>query len=318
MTIGQTLIQLSTVVEHALRRAGVPAEAQTPEIIDTAKNNLFFILTNFANKGMTYWCIDDQLLTITEGLTRNRLPDGTVDVLNTNYRRNTVVETSLDTADSTSLIRDFGETATVTMIKLDSSFVGNVTIAVDEGAGYYDHSVITHNGTSKWYVIDPTISAQYIKLYIATGTLTVTELVTVSSYTDVPMYRMNRDQYATLPNKHVKDHPLQFMFDRQVSPEMVLWPSPSAAAETNCIQIYRNHQIADVGSLTESLEIPNRWYEATIWGLAQNMAVELPGTKPDRIQLCMTMADKSLNEAQVEERDNSPISFSPNIGVYTA
>jgi hypothetical protein len=30
------------------------------------------------------------------------------------------------------------------------------------------------------------------------------------------------------------------------------------------------------------------------------------------------MADKTLNEAQTEERDNSPISFTPNIGVYNA
>lgn len=318
MTIGQTVIQLSTVVEHALRRAGVPPEVQTPEIIDMAKNNLFFILTNFANKGMTYWCIDDQLLTLTEGLTRNSLPAGTVDILNANYRRNTVVETLLDTAAATSLIRDFGVTSTVTMIKLNSSFVGNVTIATNNGISYVDHSTIAHDGTSKWYVIDPTISTRYLKLYIATGTLTVTELVTVSSYTDVQMYRMNRDQYTTLPNKHTKNTPLQFLFDRQVSPEMVLWPSPSATSKTDCIQIYRNHQIADVGSLTSSLEIPSRWYEATIWGLSQNVAIELPGTPPDRIQLCIAMADKTLNEAQVEERDNSPISFSPNIGVYTS
>lgn len=318
MTIGQTSIQLSTVVEHALRRAGIPPEAQTPEIVTTAKNNLFFILTNFANRGMTYWCVDEEFLTLSEGATRNSLPDGTVDILNANYRHNVVVETSLDTTATSSLIRDFGAVSTVVMIKINSAFIGDITVATDGGTGYVDHSVITHDGSSKWYVIDPTISTQYLKLYISSGTLTITELVTVSAYTDVPMYRMNRDQYATLPNKHTKSDPLQFLFDRQVSPEIVLWPSPSAAAETNCVQFYRNHQIADVGSLTSSLGIPNRWYEATVWGLAQNLAMELPGVQIERAQLCMSMAEKTLNEVQIEERDNSPISFTPNIGVYNA
>lgn len=317
MTIGQTTTQLSTVIEHSLRRAGVPPEAQTPEIVDTAKNNLFFILANFTNKGMTYWAIDEALLTISEGATRNALPSGTTDVLNANYRRNTVLATSLDTTVATSISRDFGSVSTVVMFKLNSTFVGTITIATNSGSGYTTHSTITHDGSSKWYVLDPTISTRYFRLSVASGTFTVTELVTVSAYADVPMYRMNRDQYSTLPNKHTKSHPLQFLFDRKVAPDMVLWPSPSVDAITNCIQIYRNHQIADVGSLTSSLEIPNRWYEATIWGLAQNMSVELPGTPPDRIQLCIMMADKTLNEAQMEERDNSPISFTPNIGVYT-
>ena len=318
MTIGQTSIKLSTILEHALRRVGIPAEAQTPEIVDTAKNNLFFILTNYANKGMNYWCIDQQFLTLSQGAIRNELPDGTLDLLNTNYRRMTTVS-GTDTTDATSIIREFTSEQSVVMFKLDSSFSGTVTIATSElGISYTTHSTFTHDGTEKWYVLDPTAVATFLKLSIAAGTLTVTEFVTVTSYTDTPMYRMNRDDYSYLPNKHTQGNPLQYWLDRQLTPTIVLWPAPSAASESNCVQYYRKHQIADVGALTTELEIPVRWHETTIWGLAQNLAFELPGVAQERVTLCSNMAAQTLNDAQGEERDNSPISLSPNIGVYTA
>jgi len=320
MTIGQTSIKLSTILEHALRRVGIPAEAQTPEIVDTAKNNLFFILTNYANKGMNYWCVEQQFLTLVQGQLRNTLPDGTTDILNANYRKlTTTTGTVADATTSTSIIRQFSAATKTLMFKLDSSFSGTVIIATSTaGVSYTTHSTITHDGTSKWYSVDPTIEDVYLKLSVASGTFTVTELVTVSAYTDIPLYRSNRDNYSNLPNKQTQDHPLQFWLDRQVSPVMVLWPAPSSASTDNCIQYYRSHQISDIGALTAELDLPVRWYEATIWGLAQNLAFELPGVSPERVTLCSNMAMQTLNDAQCEERDNSPISLSPNIGVYTA
>lgn len=318
MTIGQTTIKLATILEHSFRRSGITAESQTPENIEIAKNNLFFILTNFANKGMNYWCVDEKFITLTEGQSRIDMPDGTIDVLNTNYRRMTNL-TGTDVTASTSIIRQFSAESAVVMFMLSSSFSGTVTIATsDDNVTYTTHSTITHSGGTQWYNLDPSVNTTYFKLSIASGTFTVSELLTSSAYADVPMYRMNRDQYSTLPNKYTKDNPLQFLYDRQVSPAMVLWPAPSLAASSNCIQIYRNHQISDVGSLSAELDIPKRWHEATIWGLSQNLCFELPGVQPERAQLCMQMAEKTLGEVQNEERDNSPIELVPNIGVYNA
>jgi hypothetical protein len=318
MTIGQTNIKLSTVLEHALRRAGIPPEAQTPEIVSTAKTNLFFILNNFSNRGMTYWCVNEEFLTLTEGGVRNEMPAGTIDILNANYRKMTTIS-GTDTLAATSMTRVFAETTTIQMFKIAVPFVGTITVSTsDDDVTYTTRSTHTHDGTTKWYAVDPAVSALYFRISVSAGSFVPTELVTVSGYIDVPMFRMNRDQYAMMTNKHTKDNPLQYWFDRQISPAMMLWPAPSSAATANCVHVFRNHQIADVGSLTSSVEIPNRWHEATVWALAQNMAVELPNTPPDRIRMCIDMAEKSLNEVQIEERDNSVIEFTPNIGVYNA
>jgi len=43
----------------------------------------------------------------------------------------------------------------------------------------------------------------------------------------------------------------------------------------------------------------------------------MPQVVPERIGLCASMAQSALAEVHMEERDNSPISLIPNIGVYT-
>lgn len=317
MTIGQTSVNLSTILEHAVRRLGLPAESQTPEIIQLAKNNLFFVLTNFANRGINFWCIDEQYVTLATGKARNVMPDGTVDVMNVNYRTNTA-SSGTDSTTSTTFVRQFSASTNTVLFKLDSPTVATITISYStNGSSYTTHSTISHDGTEKWYTIDPMISDVYLKLSVSTGTLSVAELITVSSYVDVPLYRMNRDDYMALPNKSSKGRPVQFWFDRQLDPVMVLWPTPASTYINNCVQMYRKRQIADVGNLNETLDIPPRWHNAVVWSLSAAIAPEIPGAQPDRIQLAVQMAEKALMESEMEERDNSTISFAPNIGVYT-
>ena len=73
----------------------------------------------------------------------------------------------------------------------------------------------------------------------------------------------------------------------------------------------------DVGALSGQLEIPQRWFEATVMMLAHRMALELPGVDLPRIQYLEGQAEKYLNQVEQEERDKSPIYFAPNISVYT-
>jgi hypothetical protein len=73
----------------------------------------------------------------------------------------------------------------------------------------------------------------------------------------------------------------------------------------------------DVGDLYGELEVPQRWYEAVVMMLSHRMSLELPGVDVTRTQYLEGQADKYLAMAEEEERDKSPIFFSPNISVYT-
>jgi hypothetical protein len=96
---------------------------------------------------------------------------------------------------------------------------------------------------------------------------------------------------------------------------MSLWPTPSDPFVQ--MTVWYSRQIQDVGDLQDQLEIPQRWYEAVVMMLSHRMSLELPQVAPDRIAYLEKMATQYLTEAELEERDKSPIYFSPNISVYT-
>ena len=81
--------------------------------------------------------------------------------------------------------------------------------------------------------------------------------------------------------------------------------------------IYRHRQPQDVGSLTQQLEIPQRWLDGFIWLLAARLCFELPNVDPATQQIVVQMADKQVFEAEQSETDGAPIYITPGIGCYT-
>jgi len=315
MTIGQTSFKIASVIDTAVRRVGKSAEEQTPEIIEIAKNNLHLVLNNLSNVGLNLWCLEEQYIQLAYGQAKYLLADGTVDILNTNYRRLTKV-TGTVTTTATDHITELTSLADIQMIYLDCVET-SVTVSYSEDGVTYSDATVLATDEPKWFAIDGIKSKLFVKIENLVS-LTVNSVEFVSSFTDVPMYRFNRDDYSYLPNKNVIGTPLQFLFERHVSPIITLWPVPDSTASSNIVQLYRNRHIGDVGQLTETIDVPQRWLEAITWQLAANLAFELPGVAPERITLCGSMAQKALGDVYLEERDNSSVNIAPNIGVYTS
>jgi hypothetical protein len=132
------------------------------------------------------------------------------------------------------------------------------------------------------------------------------------------MARMNRDDYTALVDRTYRGRPLQYWFDRQRDePVIHLWPAVSSTDRFSQMEIWRKRYIMDVGGLSQTLDIPQRWYEAVVLQLASRIASVLAEVPDDREAKLLALADKALRSAEDEERDNSPIKWAPRIGVYT-
>jgi hypothetical protein len=169
-----------------------------------------------------------------------------------------------------------------------------------------------------WYQIDPGASVQYYRMRETGGnTLQVREFYVGNMSREVPMARLNRDDYTSLPNKNfTANQPYQFWFNRTIPfPQITLWPTPSDPFVQ--MVVWYSRQVMDVGALNGQLEIPDRWYLAVQNMLAHQMAMELPGVDLQRVQYLEVQAEKYLQLAESEERDKSPIYLAPNIWCYT-
>lgn len=174
-------------------------------------------------------------------------------------------------------------------------------------------------GEWSWFDLSSVITAQYFRVRATGGTLDFERIYLGNTPTEIPLARMNRDDYVNLPNKRfLSNRPLQFWFDRQVQrPVMRLWPTPNEAAETSQIVVWRHRHIMDVGTMTQEIEVPQRWYDAIVAQLAAKLALEYAEVDPQMIPLLDAKAREALYFAQQEERDDSPINILPNIAMYT-
>jgi hypothetical protein len=350
-TVGQTVVSVQDLIDHGARRSGKLAEELTSEQVYAAKQSLFFLLSNLSNLGILYWAIESKIYGLTPDTAIYELPIGSIDVLNANYRtlnRPTPNSTGGYTASSGVAANAFDSSLTTACVQ--SAADGNIAVNYGTDNALYagtlgvlpnvsgefhiifetstdgttwstlvDAGVTTWvSGTWLWYNIVDGATAQYYRMRETGGaTLNVTEFFIGNNSTEVPMARLNRDDFVSLPNKNfTANQPYQFWFNRTIpNAQINLWPTPNDAFVQ--IVVWYSRQIMDVGSLSGQLEIPDRWYMAIQNMLAHQMSLELPGVPLERITYLEGQADKYLMIAQSEERDKSPVYFAPNIAVYT-
>jgi hypothetical protein len=110
-----------------------------------------------------------------------------------------------------------------------------------------------------YFGVDPTQNfyAYRLKNRNTGSTFSLRAIQFAQSQQVIPMARLNRTDYFSLPNKQFpSQRSLQYWFNRQIDPEMYLWPVPN-----NNFQVFSTIlelQPQDVGSLTNDLYMPDR------------------------------------------------------------
>ena len=346
-TVGTTVIQVQTLIDHGARRAGKLAEELTSEQVLSARESLFFSLSNLINIGIQYWAINKKVYGLKADQYIYELPVGGNDVLQALYRRMNRPSGSYATSAGGTVANAFD--SNIDTICTQTSANGNISVNYGTNNPVYIGSIgilpgVTANldcifeystdGTTWSTLYDPGVTAwvnnewiwydieygqtvQYYRIRARNGsTLSLRELFFGNNSTEITMARLNRDDYTNLPNKNfTANQPFQFWLNRTIpQAEITLWPVPSDPFVQ--MTVWYSRQIMDVGDLSGELEIPQRWFLAVQSMLAHQMSLELPGVAVDRITYLEGQAEKYLNLAEVEERDKSPIYFAPNISVY--
>ena len=324
-TVSTTVFNTRKVVDHAYRRCRIPPEGISSEQISFALDTLYLILSMLANRGLQLWCIESYLMPLYQAQGLMTLPNGIVDILNTNLRTVEVLNsTTTNTTTSTTYQTLFPSTTQVTTVGIEWSGASTAYALETSSDGATWLTVATQANPSvtagmvTWVDIQGSLATLYFRVRATTGTLNQTQVILANMPNEIPMARLNRDDYVNLPNKAFQGRPLQFWVDRLLNaPVLYLWPVPSAQFVTAQVVVWVKRYIMDVGTMTQEIEIPQRWYDAIVYVLASRLAEETPTVDPQMIAILDQKAQRSLHEAENEERDDSPIHLTPNIAVYT-
>jgi len=323
-TVSTTVFNTRKVIDHAFRKCRLPPEGVGGEQMTTAQETLYLILSMLANRGLQLWCIEKLILPLYINEAAVPVGNGIVDLLNTNYRTMQYLTPASETAAVDRVTFVFSTTEIVTTVGINwlgASAAFNLQISTDGVVWETVKSVSNPNltaGERIWVDIDGSLATQYFRVLAPGGLLDQDTVLVGNTPNEIVMARLNRDSYSNLPNKTFTGKPLQFWLDRTLNePVMYIWPVPNESQALGQVVTYVKRYIMDVGSLTEEIEIPQRWFEAIVYQLAARLAEELPQVDPSMLPVLDQKAMRSLNEAEMEERDNSPIYFTPNIAVYT-
>lgn len=319
--IGGTTTNALKVVDHAFRRCRLPAQAITAEMQTYALESLRFMLNELANIKTPSWCIQRLILPMYQNQPLVTLPDGTVEILNLNYRVLQLLSGASVTT-STSYTVDFTTQTTVDTVGIKwSAAAVPVTFQVSTNGTVWT-TVGTSSDTASageitWTDISGALPYNYFRV-TATSPLNFSAITLGNLPQEIPLGQLNRDSYVNQSNKVFPGRPSSYYFQRNLpQPVVYLWPAPFVAAEAAQLILWRHRQIMDTENLQQEVEMPDRWQEAIINGLAARMAAETPAVDAQLIPILEQKALISQQRAWDGDNDGSPIQINPGIGAYT-
>jgi hypothetical protein len=170
-----------------------------------------------------------------------------------------------------------------------------------------------NRGLNQWTIEQrtQTLTANDSDYSLETDIIDILSAVVRRSTTDFSMTRISRDNYLAIPTKTTTGRPTQFFLDRQITPNLKIWPAPENSTDTIVYDALTRIQDAD--GVTNTMEIPFRFYPCLTAGLAYYIAMK---RAPDRIQLLKSVYEEEFERAMGEDRDRSSFTVSPQLNYY--
>jgi hypothetical protein len=172
-----------------------------------------------------------------------------------------------------------------------------------------------NRGLNQW-----TIKQRTVTLVVGDGdydlgsdVIDVLSVICRRSGTDYSMERLSRDDYLNIPNKTSQGRPNQFFLDRQVTPNLKIWPVPDDASD---VVIYDAlTRVDDADDFTNTMDMPFRFYPCLAAGLAYYIALK---RAPNRVQMLKAVYEEEFERAATEDRDRSSFNVVPRYEYYRA
>ena len=170
-----------------------------------------------------------------------------------------------------------------------------------------------NRGLNQWTIEQRTqaLTANDSEYSLGTDIIDILSVVVRRSGTDFSMTRISRDTFINLPNKTSTSRPTQYFLDRQITPNLKLYPTPENSTDVIIYDALTRMQDAD--TQVNTLEIPFRFIPCLTAGLAYYIAMK---RAPDRIQLLKTVYEEEFERAMAEDRDRSAFNVSPKLDYY--
>lgn len=132
----------------------------------------------------------------------------------------------------------------------------------------------------------------------------------ITNQTDFQITRTSVSTYATRTSKETRSRPTEIYIDRQRdAPEITLWPVPDDTGFTLVYWMLR--RLNDVGAYSNDMDVPFRFLEPLVAGLAYNIALKRPEVA-DRVTMLQGLYEQAFHRAATEDREKADLRLVPH------
>ena len=307
-TSGQTAfnLDLTELVEEAFERCGM--QDRTGYDLRTARRSINLMTIEWANKGINLWTVEEISVPLVPNQGIYALPVDTIDILDAITRTSNSSPTN---QQDINLSRISESTYSTIPNKLTTG--RPIQMWVNRQSGNSD--------LTQYVVTTTAISATATTITLGTATnptptqlnLPSTGFIQIDSeiiaYTNIVGNQLQncwRGQNGTTAATHA----LNTAVYQQYLPSVNIWPTPNSGT-TYTLVYWRMRRIQDAGGGINIADIPFRFVNCFVAGLAYMLSIKLAGVDPQRVMGLKADYDQQFDLAAQEDRDKAAIRFVP-------
>lgn len=170
-----------------------------------------------------------------------------------------------------------------------------------------------NRGLNQWTIKQRTITvvANDGEYDLGTDVIDIVTAAIRRDNVDYTLDRIGRDEFLAIPTKQTTGRPTQYFLDRQITPNLKIWPKPENSTDVivyNCLT-----RLDDADNAQNTVDLPFRFYPCLAAGLAYYIAMK---RAPERVQLLKAAYEEELRRAMDEDRDRASFQITPSLRNY--
>lgn len=302
---------LNELVEEAYERCG--RELRSGYDLRTARRSLNLLVTEWANQGINLWTVEQGAIPLYANQITYPLPINTVDLVETIVRTgvgtNQVdINISRISVSTYSTIPNKLATGRPIQIYIDRqggqtyTFTGTLAASISSSAT----TIPVTSLNQVPYAGYANIGSETLYYY---GTSTQAENVATGASAFATLNNVVRGQNNTTAASHSSGAAIT----NTKFPNVTVWPAPDQGSITNpyyTLVYWRLRRLQDAGNGINVEDIPFRFQEAMVAGLAYKLSMKVEGGL-ERMAMLKAQYDQAWELASTEDREKAPIRFVP-------
>lgn len=299
-------LDVNDLIEEAFERCG--QELRTGYNFRTARRSLNLLTIEWANRGINLWTIEQGQIYLYPNQCIYPLPVDTIDLLDQ------VTRTGVGTNQNDININRISE-STYSTIPNKNAQGRPIQVWINRQSG--ESNATTATLTSAINSQDTTIPVTGISQLASAGFIKIgSEIIGYSAINGTNLVYCARGQSGTTAASHAANAAITVLN----LPCINIWPTPnqgSIGSPYYTFVYWRMRRIQDAGTGVTSQDIPFRFLECMVAGLAYKMSLKLPDIPVERVAALKAEYEQQFQLAAEEDRDKAADRFVPRVLYYS-